>query len=546
MRADQLLWPILALLPLSCLCLAASCEKVQAPVQLAKPTKERAMNDKPKAIKTIAHVFKPQVAGRFYDAKPDKLRADIESYLAQAAKAEKTVEGDLFGVVVPHAGYPYSGPIAAHAFSQASKREYARVVVLGPAHQRAYSIPALLGADAYRTPLGDIPIDRAGIAAVASTGAAQIDDEKFHGEHALEVELPFLQVALGDFELVPIMVSRLDPAGARALAKALKQTFPGRDTLFVASTDLAHDYPYAVSVAMDENATRLITELDLEKLYAADTIFRRAGKSIRVGEGGRPEPDCAQLCGLGTVMTLMALAKEYGDAKVQVLDRRNSGDIVGDQSSRIVGYAAVALALSVPRPEAKSGSHAGSSGDYLNSAEKHELLQIARKSLVEALAGGDKPSFEPKNEKLNEAGAAFVTLKNKGRLRGCIGYMEAIDPLWKMIRDRAIDAATRDSRFPKVTSAELEQITIEISVLTPRVDVSDPLKEIQIGRDGVWMQIGMNRGVFLPQVPVEQGWKTVEIYLDNLCRKAHIFERDCWRSPQAKIQKFTAVVFGEQ
>jgi AmmeMemoRadiSam system protein A len=259
-----------------------------------------------------------------------------------------------------------------------------------------------------------------------------------------------------------------------------------------------------------------------------------------VGKDGRPEPDCMQLCGMGPVLTLLYLARDFGQARAAVLDRRNSGDIVGDKKSRIVGYSAVAVVLE------KERTAAGAAGDFLGSREKQALLKIARETLVAYLEKDEKKDFAPAQKKLLDPGAAFVTLKKHGELRGCIGYMEPIEPLWEMIRNRAIDAAMHDTRFSPVTKEELADIRIEISVLSPRVPVQDPLREIKIGRDGVWLELGMSRGVFLPQVPVEQNWTTVEEYLDHLCQKAHVFQRGCWKSKEAKIMRFTALVFGEE
>jgi AmmeMemoRadiSam system protein A len=354
------------------------------------------------------------------------------------------------------------------------------------------------------------------------------------------VELPFLQVALSGFEIVPVMIGGSDPAAMSKLAKALKELFPGPDTLVVASTDMSHDYPYDVAVAMDKNALRLIEAVDPDGLHKAYLAYRRAGTGIKVGKDGRPEPDCMQLCGMGPVLTLLYLAKEHGEAQAVVLDRRNSGDIVGNQKSRIVGYASVAVALKQERAAAKDAEYS------LSPEEKQALLKIARETLVAHLEKDEKKDFDPAHQKLKDPGAAFVTLKSHGRLRGCIGYMEPIEPLWQMIRNRAIDAATHDSRFRPVTKEELKDIHIEISVLSPRMPVKDPQKEIKIGRDGVWLELGRNRGVFLPQVPVEQNWTTVEEYLDHLCQKAHVYKRGCWKSKEAKIMRFTALVFGEK
>jgi AmmeMemoRadiSam system protein B/AmmeMemoRadiSam system protein A len=516
------------------LLMAPSCQEENEPAAPEPEEKKVVAENKP-----AGPPFEAQVAGGFYPRDADELKGMIRGYLDAAKKADKKVEGDLLGIMVPHAGYPYSGPIAAHAFGLLEGRKYKRVVVLGPAHRHGHAVPALLDAGAYRTPLGDIPIDREGVKQLAASGAAQIDDSKFRGEHALEVELPFLQVVLSGFEIVPVMIGGSDPATMSKLAKAIKQAFPGPDTLVVASTDMSHDYPYDVAVAMDKNALRLIQAMDPEGLFKAYLAYRRAGAGIKVGKDGRPEPDCTQLCGMGPVLTLLYLAKEHGGGRAVVLDRRNSGDIVGNKKSRIVGYSAVAVALLKERTAAKEE-------DFLSHDEKQALLKIARETLVAYLEKKEKKDFEPASKKLKDPGAAFVTLKNHGRLRGCIGYMEPIEPLWEMIRNRAIDAATRDTRFRPVTKDELKDISIEISVLSPRMPVKDPLKEIKIGRDGVWLELGRNRGVFLPQVPVEQNWTTVEQYLDHLCQKAHVFQHGCWKSKEAKIMRFTALVFGEE
>ncbi|NMB74596.1 MAG: AmmeMemoRadiSam system protein B [Myxococcales bacterium] len=497
-------------------------------------------------------VFEPQVAGAFYPAEAEALRKQIQRYLDEAQKAGRAAPGDLLGIIVPHAGYPYSGPVAAFGF-QAAKAAgpYRRVVVLGPAHRQLFAQPALLDAPAYRTPLGDIPIDREGVAALAATGAAKIDPGRFYNEHALEVELPFLQVALGDFSLVPVMLSQASPDSARRLAEAIRKVFPDKDTLVVASTDMSHDYPYELAVALDENGLRYLKGLDAEGLWKAYQAFERAEPRIQLA-GGKPEPDCTQFCGMGPVLTLVELARLFGDASATVLDRRNSGDIVGDKKSRIVGYATVAFTLAKPRPEGggpaagkKAGAHVGSTGDFLNDSQKKRLLEIARQAFESYVRDKQVKDFEVRDEKLLEPGAAFVTLTKSGELRGCIGHMEPTDPLWRMVRDRAIDAAVHDPRFRPVTPSEIPDIHIEISVLSPRIPVKDPRREIVIGRDGVWLELGMARGVFLPQVPVEQGWTTVEEYLDHLCQKAGVYERGCWKASGAKIMRFTALVFGE-
>ena len=495
--------------------------------------------------KPSGSIFDSQVADSFYPADPARLRSMIEGYLAHAGNSLKELDGHPLGIVVPHAGYPYSGPIAAFAFASVARTPFRRVVVLGAAHRRGYPTPAVLDASAYRTPLGDIPIDRDGVTRLARTKVVMVDSSKFKGEHALEVELPFLQVALKDFLLVPIMISDPQPEAMLALAKVLGETFPGGDTLYVASTDLSHDYPYDVAVVMDGNAGRLVTALDVPGLIRAYREHLQAGMDVEKGKDGKLRPDCAQLCGLGPVLTLIELAKTRSQAKATVLDLRNSGDIVGDKGSRIVGYMAAVFTVAKGPVVETEMAKPDAAREPLGEADQKELLTLARRSLEVFLRQGKNVTNAPQSARLRLPGAAFVTLKNKEDLRGCIGYLEPTDPLWKMIRDRAVDAAVNDPRFSPVTNDELPGLTIEISVLSPRLDVQNPLKEIVIGRDGVWLELGTHRGVFLPQVPQEQNWKTVEEYLGHLCQKAHLVNKDCWKDPSARIQRFTAQVFSE-
>ncbi len=497
-----------------------------------------------KESKPIA--FEPQVAGMFYPQDKHELATTIQAILRQGTSTQKAVQSKPLGIIVPHAGYAYSGPVAAPAFRAISGHRYKNVVVLASAHRRRFRDPALLSMHAYRTPLGDIPLNHDIIQALADTRAAKLDNAKFVGEHALEVELPFLQASLDTFHLIPIMISDPDPSKMKKLATALYQKLARSDTLIVASTDMSHDHAYDTAVAMDENAIRYIKKLDVQGLYTANQNYFKKHIERDSPPTKILESDSAQLCGLGPVLVLLEILKMTPGIELHILDRRNSGDIVGDKQSRIVGYFSAAA---LPGKQTRSVHASSDPTDWtaqLSHANKKTLLSLARRTLANHLESQKVTDFKPESNIFLQPAAAFVTLKKNGMLRGCIGHMEPTQPLWEMVRDRTLDAALRDPRFKPVLKSELKDIHIEISLLSPKVEVKNPLEEIELGRDGLWLEIGANRGVFLPQVPVEQGWKSIEEYLDHLCRKAHIFKPGCWRNPEARIHRFTALVFAEK
>ena len=179
----------------------------------------------------------------------------------------------------------------------------------------------------------------------------------------------------------------------------------------------------------------------------------------------------------------------------------------------------------------------------LSQEAKRELIRLARRTIKEYLDLGRVPEYEPSLPELREKQGAFVTLKERGQLRGCIGNFQSQDSLARLVQDMAVAAAVEDPRFPALTQSELEEVEIEISVLSPREEVSDP-GEIQVGRDGIYITRGGSRGVFLPQVATEQGWDR-ETFLENCCYKAGL-PGDAWEKKETKIEKFTAVVFREE
>jgi AmmeMemoRadiSam system protein A len=249
-----------------------------------------------------------------------------------------------------------------------------------------------------------------------------------------------------------------------------------------------------------------------------------------------------QMCGGGSAVSVIKAAIAHGANSVKVLKYGDSGDVTGDKSS-VVSYVAAVIYKS---EKADTTSHKKESGKQfgkvqLTDADKERLLDIARRSIESYLKTGKTPQFDL-SENLKQPGAAFVTLNKQGRLRGCIGHTVAADPLWKTVSTCAVSAAVSDPRFPAVVLDEVGDLHIEISVLTPLQKVKS-LDEIQVGRDGLMISMGRNRGLLLPQVATDYGWNSTE-FLQNTCRKAGL-PMDAYTKPEAEIFKFQAVIFEE-
>ena len=462
------------------------------------------------------------VAGAFYPADPNDLAAMVDGFIAHASVPAQ--KGEIVALVAPHAGYPFSGAVAGHSYAMLKGRPTHRVVVIAPSHFEAFSFTSVYDGDAYVTPLGKVPVDKEfARKLVRLSPEIQLSS---HGhvpttegpEHALEVQLPFLQRALGDFQLVPIIMGDQSYQASRALGVALAQLVRGTDTLIVASSDLSHYHTYDQAVSIDGKTLNAIAEWDY--LTLSDNFQNRIWEA----------------CGGAPIVAAMIAAERLGATRAQVIKYANSGDVTGDRS-RVVGYSAVALLKEA------DGHREATPKFSLTSAEKRQLLGIARKS-VESAVKEDKPHELPANlpSNLMKDRGAFVTLKENGELRGCIGYTVAMQSLAETVRDIAAFAALRDPRFHPVAASELPQLKYEVSVLSPLRRVSD-VSQIKIGEHGLMIVKGRTRGLLLPQVASEQHWDRNTL-LDETAMKAGLPAK-AWRDKDADLFLFTAVVFGE-
>jgi MEMO1 family protein len=476
-------------------------------------------------MKRIAKSFPSQVAGQFYTADPRALRKEVQGFLDDAkSPAKKSLaDRDIVGLVAPHAGYPYSGPVAGEAYATVAGRSYRTVVVMALSHRQVSGRGALLDNPGYDTPLGSLEIDTHAVRKLVTEhgNLFQINPKLFNGEHSLEVQLPFIQTALPQAKIVPIIVAVQDEALIQRMGGVLFEVFgKRRDALFVASTDLTHFFPYDEAVEYDNALLSLVESWKID-------AWRKVG------------PTQKGMCGYRPVLTLVSIFENYDASKRKVtkIDYRNSGDTAGDKGHGVVGYGALAFTVDEGTRAAKGGDF----GPYA-AAERRALMSLAKEAVTAAAKGETFTAKAPSSEVLKAPGAAFVTLKKNGDLRGCIGHVIARMPLYKCVSEVARAAAVYDTRFSPVKPDELDDLSYEISVLTAPVPTTP--EEVVVGRDGLIMSRGGRSGLLLPQVPVEWQWNREE-FLAHTCRKAGL-PLDCWKDPETKIESFRAIVWGEE
>jgi AmmeMemoRadiSam system protein A len=470
-------------------------------------------------------VREPAVAGLFYPRDAAQLSQTLDALLAGARP--RVMEGALRAILCPHAGYEFSGPVAAEAYRLLAGHTYETVVILGPSHYALFRGASVIAADAYRTPLGLVPVSpkarqwaEAGPFVVEPKCLVQRpswskqashpepefgEDTPETWEHSVEVEVPFLQKTLTNFSLVSIITGEVDP---EKLAQALADRLDNK-TLLIVSTDLSHYYPYDIAREKDARCVSAICDLDVDRMNAEEA------------------------CGKTGVLTLLSLARSKG-WKATLLDARNSGDTSGNKD-RVVGYAAIAF--SSPSLQAFSRE------------DREQLLRLARRSLTEVVTNDKLPEVEASGfpEKFAEVKGCFVTLTEHGRLRGCIGHIQPQEPLYKAVMDNSLNAATRDPRFKPVRPDELDQVEIEISVLTVPEPLAfsspeDLLAKLQPNRDGVVLRMGGLSATYLPQVWEQIPDKTQ--FLDTLAEKAGAAASD-WRAPGTQVFTYRVESFKE-
>lgn len=419
------------------------------------------------------------VAGAFYPGDAARLAADLDEMLAGVDDFAPRFDMPK-ALVVPHAGYIYSGTTAARAYDElrGARGTIRRVVLLGPVHRVPVRGLAVPSAESFETPLGRVPLDVEAIRQLAGLPQVVTSDPAHAMEHSIEVQLPFLQHMLGSFALVPLAVG---DAGVDEVAQVLERLWGGSETLLVVSTDLSHFHAYEQACGIDAATARRIES------FATDI-------------------DHDEACGATPLNGLLRMARAR-HLRVRRLGLCNSGDTAGGRG-RVVGYASFAL----DEQQAVDADAAGA-----------VLLGIARDAIARRL--GAAALSPPDTPWLARPGASFVTLTSEGMLRGCIGSLEAQRPLAADVAANAEAAAFRDPRFPALDAAEWPRCEIEVSLLTtPKpiafADEDELLESLRPGLDGLIIEHAGRRGTFLPQV-----WESLpdkRVFVGELKRKAGI------------------------
>jgi AmmeMemoRadiSam system protein B/AmmeMemoRadiSam system protein A len=477
-------------------------------------------------------VRSPAVAGQFYSDSPATLRQGVENYMAHAepAKVKKPI-----ALILPHAGYIYSGQIAADGFNQARNQHIDVVVLLGTNHASAgFRKIGLYPGRGFRTPLGIAEIAQDINDELLREDRDCVADKTVHAaEHSIEVQVPFVQVVFPKAKIVPVLIGTPDLDMCVRLGQALGKVLKNRHTLIVASSDLSH-YPSAKDA--------LTT--DLPVLDAMVTLNPQNVQNIIRAQMSRRVPNlhtCA--CGEGPVMAAMAAAVALGAEGGRVISYAHSGDTLIGEQNRVVGYGAVVLTGDKEHFDSRSLERPApvTAETNLRPEDKKALLAYARESITWYLTAQTLPLARGFAPLLQQPRGVFVTLKKHGNLRGCIGRLVPDMPLGKLVGMMALQSAFQDPRFSPVNSSELKDLEVEISVLTPMKPVSG-YEDIVVGRDGVVLSKEGRSAVFLPQVAPEQGWDR-DTMLDHLAMKAGL-PQSAWRKG-AQFSTFQAIVFHE-
>ncbi|UCC39383.1 MAG: AmmeMemoRadiSam system protein B [Candidatus Aminicenantes bacterium] len=453
-------------------------------------------------------IRKAVYAGSWYEKTPEKLSRQIDFFL-QNVKQEPLPSKSIVALIAPHAGHVFSGPVAAFSYSLVQGKDYETVVIIAPSHRYGFEGCSIYLKGGYETPLGVAKIDEILASQISKASGFKYIPEAHSEEHSVEIQLPFIQKTLPQAKIVPIVMGYQIKQTISTLSNALAKILPDKNVLVVASTDMSHQLPKKRANYIDTNTASLIKD------FKTNTLIRKIERRENI------------MCGGGPVVSTLLYAQKRGDTKAHILHYADSSQY-GSSENNVVGYLAAAIYTDVKAPEFS-----------LTPEEKKELLHIAREAIKLLVLENKLLNYEPQNSKLLTKRGAFVTLKKRSRLRGCIGFIEPVMPLYQTVIQAALYAACRDQRFSPVTPEELKDLEIEISVLSPLKKIKNP-RLVKVGKHGLVISMGDKKGLLLPQVPVENQWSR-ETFLQQACLKSGL-RPDAWKRG-AEIYIFEAIVF---
>lgn len=493
-------------------------------------------------------VWDPQVAGRFYPENEIALKDQINTFLNNIPK--QPLKGRPIALISPHAGYQYSGQVAAYGYNAIKDTRFTRVIILSPTHfksGRRFRGASILNAKNFKTPLGLIPVDQEACNQLLNPLTSSNDKKTtlwgsfegaYQGEHSLETQLPFLQMSLNTFKLIPIMIGILIEDDFDRIADALRPLINDQ-TLLVVSSDFTHYGEGFGYVPFKKDIEKNITALDNGAFEQIRNKDFEGLKKYRKATG-------INTCGIMPIELLLKLLPD--NVSCEILNYDTSGHQSKDFSFS-VSYASIIFTKPL---ETKSGLHTpkeetlNTEQSFLTTEEKETLLSLARNTLATYTKTGHPPKLEPLfvklTPRLKEKYGVFVTLKKCGELRGCIGHTIPSTSLFQGVVENTVNSSSRDWRFSPVVPKEVSDIIIEISVLSKPKKISRP-DDFTVGKEGVIIRKGHASALFLPQVAKEQGWDRAETFC-HLCQKAGL-SRNAWKEDDMEFYVFTADVFHE-
>lgn len=464
------------------------------------------------AVVFAEEVKKADLAGSWYPGSPSKLAAMLDGFLKDTELPN--IPSDIIAIIVPHAGYIYSGSVAAYSYNAVSQMEIDTVILVGFSHRKYFNAISIYDRGEFETPLGSLKVDQdMARELMLSHDKFYFNPEAFKDENSIETQLPFIKHIFkkDNVKIVPIAMGVQSYENVKILGNNLYELLKDKDKyLIVTSTDMSHYHKYSEANAMDELAIKTLEKMEPKELFDKVSFEK------------------CEVCGIGPVTASMIAAKKLGAGSIEILKYANSGDTTSKKDN-VVGYISAVMYK-------KESS-------MLNKEQEKKLLQIARETLELFIKEKKTLDVLENDPVLNKELGAFVTIHKNGELRGCIGNIIGQGPLCLTIRDMAIESSTEDPRFSPVTAGELPDIDIEISVLSEMKKIEDP-DVIEIGKHGVLVKKGFQSGVYLPQVGAETGWSRDE-FMTSLCAHKAGLPPDAWKTGACDIYIFTAHVFSE-
>jgi MEMO1 family protein len=484
-----------------------------------------ACNSQEKSI-PVTKVDRPMAAaGRFYPSNPEELRNTLKSLFE---KAKPKCVDSVLAVICPHAGYEFSGVVAASSYMQIDpNKQFENVFVIGSSHQVSFMGASIYNTGDYVTPLGKVEVNRAlADKLIKDYQYFSFNPDADKNEHSIEVQVPFLQYWMKTkINLVPIVLGTQSAQSCKKIADALRPYF-NENNLFIISTDFSHYPKYDDAKGVDK------ATCDAVLTGSADNLL----KALQTNEDKNIPNLATSMCGWTSVVTLLYITGNDPVYKYNPVIYLNSGDSKYADKSQVVGYWSIAVT--------QKGKNSASPEFIISIQDKKDLLNIARKTIEMKIRNNKTYEINPSgfSKTLLTPSGAFVTLKEHGELRGCIGLFSSDDPIYKVVQQMSIASSTQDTRFEPVTSAEIDKLAIEISVLSPMKKISS-IDEIVLGKHGIYIKKGWSSGTFLPQVATETGWSKDE-FLGHCARDKAGIGWDGWKD--ADIYIYTAEVFSEK